>query len=880
MQSAEIREKFLRFFSQTGHQMVPSSPLVPAADPTLLFTNAGMVQFKDVFLGLEQRSYQRAVSVQKCMRAGGKHNDLDQVGRTARHQTFFEMLGNFSFGDYFKRDAISFAWRFLTEELAIPPRILWITVYEEDEEAAELWREIAGIPEARIVKMGAKDNFWAMGDTGPCGPCSEIFVDRGEAYRCGPDCGLGLCECDRYQEIWNLVFMQFNRGADGTLSPLPRPSIDTGMGLERVTAFLEGVDSNFDTDLLRPLIDEVAEMSGRPYDRGESGLPFRVIADHIRAITFLLAEGVSFSNADRGYVMRRILRRAMRFGWELGFKGPFLHRLVPTVGDIMGVAYPEVLRGQDVLVELVRQEEERFMLTLSTGIKVLEEKLAPLQSGDTLSGQDAFMLYDTFGFPLDLCQDVAARRGIRVDAQGFAEQMERQRERARSGRRATAEALPVRDAVEFVGYDRVAVDDARVGALYLESDPVNRLEAGQSGYLWMARTPFYAESGGQVADNGWIVGPNGRFWVSDVVRVQGSTWHVGEVTQGFIAVGDGVSAEVEQERRQAAMRNHTGTHLLHAALRRVLGEGVHQTGSLVAPDRLRFDFSHPRALSPDEIASVERWVNRWIMEDLPVQTEEKTKERALAEGALAFFGDKYGERVRVVAVAEASRELCGGTHCRRTGEIGSFMVVNETGISAGSRRIEAATGWNALAFAQSRSQIVKGLAERLKSTPEESLDKVDELLAKVRDLNAELDEFRRSQNENIGRELAARAVKQGGIDSVVAEVPADGMESLRQVLDGMKASVDLAVLAARHGEKASCVVYANPAMVSSGLNAVDWIRRLAPKISGGGGGQAGLAQAGGKNANGIAPLLQLARQLVDQWTTGAVANPEVHWQDS
>lgn len=864
MRSKEIRQRFIRYFEENGHQSVPSSPLVPAGDPTLLFTNSGMVQFKDVFMGQQSRPYSRAVSVQKCMRAGGKHNDLDQVGKTARHQTFFEMLGNFSFGDYFKAEAIRLAWNFLTHELQLSPDILWVTVHETDDEAARLWVDVAGVRPERIVRLG-EDNFWAMGETGPCGPSSEIFVDRGPRYACGPDCGLGRCDCDRLQEIWNLVFMQYNRGADGSLTPLPRPSIDTGMGLERITAYLEGVDSNFDTDLIRPIIDRVAEISGRPYSRGSSGLSHRVIADHVRAVTFLLAEGVSFSNSDRGYVMRRILRRAVRYGLLLGFEEAFLWKLVPVVGEVMGEAYPEVIHGADVLQQHIRDEEERFRTTLKAGMKVLDEKLSDLAPGDTLDGAIAFLLADTYGFPLDLTVDAAVERGINVDQEAFLELLAEQRERARDGRAKVSQSLPSQGITEFVGYESHTLSHETLETLYIGEDRVNRLVTGEVGWAWLHRTPFYPEGGGQVADIGHIAGPRGSGRVIDVVRSGTDIWHLIEVLEGQIEVGDAVELGIDLNRRQGAMRNHTGTHLLHAALRLVLGEGVHQTGSLVAPDRLRFDFSFPRAVTEDEIDRVEDLVNTWILEDRVVDTQQMARDQAAGEGALAFFGDKYGDVVRVVTVPGASKELCGGTHCQSTGQIGLFAVVSESSVGSGSRRLEAVTGWNALQHLRAQRQIVSSLQDIFRGAAPESLpQRVWDLAESLKNREAALTDLRRQQHEEKGRQLLGHALMLGDLQVVVEEVAVDSLEQLRQVLDGAKDRLDAAILAARHGDRASFVVYLGSKVRDHGLDAGSVVKALAPLIGGGGGGKKDLAQAGGKQPEGIPALLERARTLLTE----------------
>ncbi len=869
MQAAVIRQKFLRFFEEHGHQVVPSSPIVPAGDPTLLFTAAGMVQFKDVFLGVEQRSYRRAVSVQKCLRAGGKHNDLDQVGMTARHQTFFEMLGNFSFGDYFKRDAIRLAWSFLLEELKLDSEALWVTVFETDDEAYDLWREVAGVPPERIVRMGAKDNFWAMGDTGPCGPCSEIYVDRGAPYACGPDCGLGQCECDRFCEIWNLVFMQYERDDSGTLTPLPRPSIDTGMGLERVAAYMQGVESNFDTDLLRPLIGAVETLSGQSYSRGHEGMPFRVIADHIRAISFLLAEGVSFSNEGRGYVMRRILRRAMRYGMKLGFDRPFLYRLVPEVGRVMGAAYPEVVNGQDAIQGFVEQEENKFLATLSLGLRVLEEELDRIPTGGMLSGAEAFKLYDTFGFPLDLTRDAALERGIGVDEAAFEQLMDEQRQRARHNRASMVGVLPDMGASEFVGYDTLRLDGEPLGNLYVDRDGVERLEAGVSGWVHCARTPFYPEGGGQVGDVGTIRTATGKAGVLDTKKVGLSIYQLVEVAEGYLARGQEAVLEVDEPRRLGAMRNHTGTHLLHAALREVLGSGVRQTGSLVAPDRLRFDFSYPNALAADQIQKIENLVNHWVLSDIPVSVDFLSKDEALKRGALAFFGDKYGETVRVIQVPGASQELCGGTHCRSTGQIGLFAIVEESSVGGGSRRIEAVTGLNSLAYVRRQRELLGALQQALPGTPEEQLvSRVEALQEEVKRLEAVRLEEERRQREQIGRQLAGEATPIGSLKFLVAEVSCDSPEALREVLDGAKPSIDGAILAARHGERASLLVYFGERVRERGHQARQLVKPLSAIIGGGGGGREDLAQAGGKKPDEVPALLREAQLWVDK-TLGA-----------
>lgn len=866
MKAAEIRQKFLDYFEHHNHQRVLSSPLVPAEDPTLLFTNAGMVQFKDVFLGMESRTYRRAVSVQKCMRAGGKHNDLDQVGRTARHLTLFEMLGNFSFGDYFKKEAIALAWNFLTQVLGISQDKLWVTIFETDEEAFEIWKDVLNGQTDRIVRMGEKDNFWSMGDTGPCGPCSEIFVDRGEKYACGPHCGLGQCECDRIQEIWNLVFMQYDRAQDGTMTPLPRPSIDTGMGLERISAYLQGVDSNFETDLLRPLIAEVERMSGKTYESGPQGMPFRVISDHARAITFLLAEGVSFSNLGRGYVMRRILRRAMRFGLLIGFDRPFLNQLVSKVGEIMGAAYPEVVSGKNVIQQLIAQEEERFLVNLNSGMKVLNEKFSMIPDGGQLSGQDAFQLYDTYGFPLDLTQDAAAERGLSVDYDGFSKAMDLQRQRARESRgESIAAVLPRIGPVEFTGYDTLAEDAVAIGAIYIGEDGVERLEAGQSGWIWISKTPFYPEGGGQVADTGFLETDKCRAVVENVQKKNGEIWHYVSVDHGVLYLGDVARLTVSEASRLGAMRNHTATHLLHAALRDILGDGVHQTGSLVSPDRLRFDFSAARALTPEEIFAIERQVNSWVLDNRPITVELMSQIDARDKGALAFFGEKYGETVRVVSVPHASSELCGGTHCRATGQIGLFAIVSEMSVGSGSRRIEAITGMAAMERFQRMRDVVSALENVVKATSVEQIHtRVQDAFAENKELRARLADVERNKFEEYGRQLASDRRRMVGETSwVAAQVEACDMEELRSIVDGLKGSIDAAVLLASHESRVSLIVYIGEKLRGDGLKARDVVKRLAPLIDGGGGGRDDLAQAGGKSGEKIPELIALADKIFE-----------------
>ena len=691
--SNELRQAFLDYFRGRGHEVVASSSLVPGNDPTLLFTNSGMVQFKDVFLGADPRSYSRAVTSQRCVRAGGKHNDLENVGYTARHHTFFEMLGNFSFGDYFKREAIAFAWEFLTREMGLPRDRMWITVFRDDDEAADIWRRDIGIDSSRIVRCGEKDNFWQMGDIGPCGPCSEVFYDHGPEVAGGPP-GSPDEDGDRYVEIWNLVFMQFNRDADGNLSRLPKPSVDTGMGLERAAAVLQGKHGNYEIDLFENLIGRAAELTGAE-DLGDKSL--RVIADHIRSCAFLVVDGVLPSNEGRGYVLRRIIRRAIRHGHRLGMREPFFHRLVAALEAEMGGAYPELSEQRAVVERILSQEEDRFAVTLDQGMRMLEGELSVLQGG-VIPGEVVFRLYDTFGFPEDLVADVARERGLTVDHEGFEREMAAQRERARTGSRfgvAHDRGRDIEGASEFVGYDRLR-DRARVIGLYVDDEPVDALGTEDDGVVVLEQTPFYPEGGGQVGDCGVLSGPGWCFEVSDTRSSATAIAHYGTATEGKISIGDEIDAAVDAGARSSTARNHSATHLLHAALREVLGSHVQQRGSLVAPDRLRFDFSHFEPVGPDARRTIERLVNSWILDNVEVRTETLSLDDALERGAIAFFGEKYDTSVRVLAIGDVSLELCGGTHVGRSGDVGLFKIVSESGIAAGVRRIEALTGAGAL----------------------------------------------------------------------------------------------------------------------------------------------------------------------------------------
>lgn len=874
MKANEIRQIFLDYFAQKGHTVVPSSSLVPHGDPTLLFTNAGMVQFKDVFLGREKRPYSRATTAQKCVRAGGKHNDLDSVGRTARHHTFFEMLGNFSFGDYFKREAIAFAWELLTDKFKLPKERLWITIYQDDDEAFKLWQEVAGVPAERIIRLGEKDNFWAMGDTGPCGPCSEIHYDRGEEFSCGPNCGLGQCECDRWLEIWNLVFMQYNRDEKGNLTPLPRPSIDTGMGLERIASVLQGVNSNYDTDLLRPLITFVEERTGETYYPDQRGFPFRVIADHARSCTFLVADGVLPSNEGRGYVLRRILRRAVRFSRNLGINRPFLHELVEPIADLMGEAYPEVKERAGYIGQVIRQEEERFLATLSEASRVAQDIVNRLKEsgGTVIAGEDAFQLYDTYGFPLDLTEDLAAENGLTVDRVGFERAMEEQRERARAARGQAreweqmthlAKLLADHPPTKFVGYDELETE-ARVLAIINEGELVASAWPGQEVAVLLDRTPFYPEGGGQVSDQGEIVFANGTFKVFDCQKLpDGKILHRGQV-EGQIGLGGPVTARVDHSRRQATAKNHSATHLLHQALRQILGEHVHQSGSLVEPGFLRFDFSHFTAPTAEELKRVEDLVNAKILEDLPVQAEEMPLEEARARGAMALFGEKYGALVRVVSMGDFSRELCGGTHVHRTGEIGLFKITKEESVGAGLRRVTAITGLNSLTYLRVLEDRQAELTALLKSQPEDLTQRVAELQNRLKEREREIEKLTLQLARRSWEELLARPILVDGIKVVSGRVAANNMEGLRNILDQVRDRLGsgVVILGAVAGEKVNLVAAVSRDLVPRGLDAGKILREAAQVVGGSGGGRPEMAQAGGKDPNRLEEALERAVELV------------------
>ncbi len=845
MKTSEIRSRFLDYFRHHQHQIVPSSSLVPANDPTLLFTNAGMVQFKDVFLGREQRPYHRAASAQRCVRAGGKHNDLENVGYTARHHTFFEMLGNFSFGDYFKHEAIHYAWEFLTRELALPPERLWVTVFEEDDEAARIWLDDIGVDPARFSRIGAKDNFWSMGETGPCGPCSEIFYDHGPEVAGGPP-GSPDEDGDRYVEIWNLVFMQYNRGSDGTLTPLPKPSVDTGMGLERIAAVMQGVHSNYQIDLFRALIEAAAKITGVD-DLEHNSL--KVIADHIRSCAFLLLDGVVPSNEGRGYVLRRIIRRAARHGYELGCTQPFFHRLVTPLCEQMGQAYPELVQAAERIEEQLLREEERFAETLEQGMKILEQAIVGL-SGKQLPGETVFKLYDTYGFPVDLTADIANHRGLSIDMAGFEQAMAAQRERARAASQfATGydEALELEGQTEFTGYQKLS-DQARVVALYRDGHPVTHLETGEQGLVVLDHTPFYAESGGQVGDTGTLATAHALAEVLDTQKNGAIITHRVIMEQGALHEDDKVEAQVDAQNRSDIAANHSATHLLHAALRHILGKHVMQKGSLVEAERLRFDFSHDQALSREQLRDIEALVNQQIRANLPVKAETMPVDQAMAAGAMALFGEKYGDEVRVLSMGEFSKELCGGTHVRRTGDIGLFKITAETGVAAGVRRIEAVTGRGALQHINDLEDHLARVAELLKTHRDNVEAKIQQLLERTRGLERDLETLKAKLARSAGGDLAAQAVDVDGIKVVAAQLEAADVKTLRETVDQLKNTLGRAavVLAAVEDGKVRLVAGVSKDAIDR-IKAGELVNAVAQQVGGRGGGRPDMAQAGGND---------------------------------
>jgi alanyl-tRNA synthetase len=869
VKSADIRTTFLEYFKSKGHTIVASSPLVPANDPTLLFTNSGMVQFKDVFLGKERRPYARATTSQRSLRAGGKHNDLENVGYTARHHTFFEMLGNFSFGDYFKKDAIQFAWELLTKVYKLPPERLWTTVYHTDDEAYDLWTKSVGVPAERCIRIGDKDkqyqsdNFWQMADTGPCGPCSEIFYDHGPGIAGGPP-GSPEAEGDRYIEIWNLVFMQFNRDDKGVMHPLPRPSVDTGMGLERIAAVLQGKHSNYEIDLFQDLIKAAARETGQ---RSLKNPSLNVIADHIRACSFLVVDGVIPGNEGRGYVLRRIVRRAIRHGYKLGQKEPFFHRLVEDLDQAMGDAYPELRASKAKVSEILKQEEERFAETLENGMGVLETALASGDGNRLLDGETAFRLYDTFGFPVDLTADICRERGVMLDMAGFEAAMAGQRERARAASKfSMASALEYSGGkTEFHGYDTLSLK-AKVAALYKEGTQVGELKAGDHGVVVLDRTPFYAESGGQVGDRGELTAPSGTFVVDDTQKVQADVFgHHGRQATGTLRVGESLDAQVDVTSRRRSMWNHSATHLMHAALRTVLGRHVEQKGSLVTPLRTRFDFSHSRPMTEEEIRRVEALVNGAIQDNYEVTARIMKYDEAIKAGALAFFGDKYGDEVRVLAMGEFSTELCGGTHVRRTGDIGFFKIVSESGVAAGIRRVEAVTGEGALVWVQEQESRLGQAAAALKAPASEVTTKIAQLIDNVKSLERELGRLKSKLASSQGSDLSAQAIDIKGAKVLAATLEGADSKTLREAMDQLKGKLKSAaiVLGAVSDGKVSLIAGVTPDLTAK-VKAGELVNYVAQQVGGKGGGRPDMAQAGGTDSAKLPAALQSVGLWVEQ----------------
>ncbi len=881
----EIRARYLDFFRRHQHQIVTSGPLIPPEDPSLLFTNAGMVQFKQLFLGEEKRAYTRATTCQKCLRVSGKHNDLENVGRTARHHTFFEMLGNFSFGDYFKKEAITWAWEFVTQELGLPRDRLWVTIFRDDDEAAAIWQEVAGLPESRIVRMGEKDNFWTMGDTGPCGPCSEIYIDQGEDMACGPDCGIGRCDCDRFLEIWNLVFTQFDQAADGSRTLLAAPNIDTGMGLERIAAVCQGKRSNFDCDLFQSIISYAAGLAGVEYsasapDTNDIDTALRVIADHSRAAAFLIAEGVLPSNENRGYVLRRLIRRALRFATLMGVHEPFMHKVAARVAEIMGDAYPELKEHAAFIEKAVYEEEKRFAQTLEKGLQLLDEELMRLERGasKTIPGDFCFRLYDTYGFPLDIVADVAEKKGFAIDQAGFEKLMSQQRQRARENQK-KAGLLGHGDSRElvavcrelaqkglkttFTGYETLAQRAPLQILLDIAGTPVHELGEGARGYALIEKTPFYGESGGQAADRGLLDTDTGKAAVAGAIRASGLILMEVEVTAGELVEGQDAALIVDETTRQSTARNHTCTHLLHAALRRILGNHVKQAGSMVDAQRLRFDFTHLAALTTEELAAVEREVNRAIMADFEVRSCEMPLDEAMAKGAMALFSEKYGERVRVLTIGDASEpesmELCGGTHLMRTGQAGSFLITAESAVAAGVRRIEAVTGWNAYSYAIAQRSTVRNAAQALKTRP-------DQLIERAHAMADELKKLRKDAERKSGG-IAADSLDQkpeniNGVNLLVRTLDNAPIKALRQAMDDLRGKYpdkSVICLGGLDGGKVGIILYVSKDLHDR-FTAPALIAEVAAACGGSGGGRPDLAQAGGTNPQGMARATNILKK--------------------
>ena len=860
--SADLRQAFLDYFKEHDHAVVASASLVPADDPTLLFVNAGMVPFKDVFLGKEQRAYKRATSSQRCVRAGGKHNDLENVGYTARHHTFFEMLGNFSFGDYFKREAITYAWEFLTGVMKIPPGRLWITVFDEDDEAADIWLNEIKVNPAHFSRIGARDNFWSMGETGPCGPCSEIFYDHGAEIPGGPP-GTPEEDGDRYVEIWNLVFMQYDRDANGKLNPLPRPSVDTGMGLERLAAVMQGVHTNYDIDLFQQLIQSAATITATD-DLNNNSL--RVLADHIRSCSFLIVDGVLPSNEGRGYVLRRIIRRAVRHGYQLGVEEPFFYKLVAPLVREMGDAYPELAQNQAHVERILKLEEERFAETLEQGMRILEEDLSALQ-GSVIAGDTVFRLYDTYGFPMDLTADIARERGLTIDTEGFESAMDVQRTRAREASQFGNDYsgdLQVEGETTFTGYEQLS-GESRITALFHAGAAVEQLESGQAGVVILEQTPFYAESGGQVGDHGRLESSSARFEVHDTRKQGNVNTHIGKVTEGVLRVNDAVNTCVDSERRQAIILNHSGTHLLHAALRAVLGEHVQQKGSLVEPERLRFDFSHYEPLTPQQLAEIEHLVNAQIRANAVVETRVMSMDEAVQSGAMALFGEKYGDNVRVLSIGDFSVELCGGTHVQHAGDIGLLKITAESGIASGVRRIEAVSGEVALQWLAASEARLQRIAELVKGNRDDVAEKVAQLQEKNRSLEKELQQLKGKLASSQGSDLATQAVEINGIKVLAARMDGADTRVLRETLDQLKSKLGSAavVLGATEGNKVTLVAGVTKDQTGV-IKAGELVNQVAKQVGGKGGGRPDMAQAGGNQPENLDAALESVPAWVQQ----------------
>jgi len=877
MNAAEIRSRFLKYFEKNGHSVVDSSTLVPKDDPSLLFTNAGMVQFKKVFLGQEKRAYNRATTSQKCLRVGGKHNDLENVGRTARHHTFFEMLGNFSFGDYFKADAIKFAWDFITKELKLPKEHLYVSIYKDDDEAGELWQKVAGVPAERIYRLGEKDNFWSMGDTGPCGPCSEIYVDQGVDMACGPDCGIGKCDCDRFLEIWNLVFMQYDQAADGTRTPLPRPSIDTGMGLERIAAVVQGKRSNFETDIFRALISFVADKAHVKYRADhDTDTALQGIADHSRSIAFLITDQILPSNEGRGYVLRRLIRRAFRFGRLIGLTEPFLHDTARQVVQQMRDAYPELLSNQEFMARVIKEEEERFSQTLDKGLVILEEELARIKNTREagITGEFAFKLYDTYGFPLDIVNDVAEKHGVTVDEPGFMACMKEQKTRAKKAWKGSGEKdvasmfqglLEAGVKTKFTGYARFEDEGRIVALLNGEGEAVDKLEQGAGGWLVAASTPFYGESGGQEGDLGEVSTTTGGADVLETVKPAGDlTVHKIFVNEGEIAPGQTAILTVNARSRMASSRNHTATHLLHAALRQVLGDHVKQSGSLVGPERLRFDFTHIAPMTPQEIVRVEQLVNRAILDDIPVGREFVSQKEAVARGAMALFGEKYGDTVCLVEVPGVSMELCGGTHLMSTGQAGSFVILSETGVAAGIRRIEAATGWNVLNYLQGLRQEMGEVQAVLKARPEEVAARAKAMSAQVKTLQKDMERLQTKLASGEGGARMNEVEEIAGVKVIAVKAETASIKSLREQMDALKSKLPsgVALIVAPTDDGKVTVLLSVSKDLHGRFTAPQLIKDVAAEVGGSGGGRPDMAQAGGADASGMDRAVAKLKELV------------------